>query len=557
MEDSLDLRSGGLLSIELSIELTKITHSVRDEYTDYIGRLTQTNSLKGLDWLVNVTCRNPYQTKIFDNFCKLRLLESCLNNNLVNTVIVEDQGMYNVVYELINKYNYSLEIQLQPTKNSSPLLLTIRNILFSLYIATISFIVPRLFVKGRRKMPNKPIVYLDTFAKVIDFSENGDFTDHYFPGLLDNMTHEQAQIVWYAPFIYSLRNFFDLRWVINQSRLSKLNFFIMEEWLKFSDYLYAFYRSFYLTRRVKRIPRYNGLNVSELIRQELSKELFSPGLMRTILIYRFIYRLKNAGVEIAKVIDWNENQVTDRALNLAIRSFYPSTPIIGYQGYIVSEHYVSHSPACYEVDASTIPDRICVISQKHIQRKREFCQKQDVSISPAFRFQKLFKHTRNKNVKREIVLLVLPYNLDISKTIINVCFDWNQSNGIEFVVKVHPAVSKSVLTKNIRKISNDCFKFTEDPLHELLERSMLIISSDSSACFEAVAFGVHVIIIGNRNGSTSNPLDGIADSVYWDICYEADCMQKVLEANRDDFDFDVNSVLMPVNSMSVKDFLDF
>ena len=62
----------------------------------------------------------------------------------------------------------------------------------------------------------------------------------------------------------------------------------MEEWLKFSDYLYAFYGSFYLTRRVKRIPRYNDLNVSELIRQELSKELFSPGLMRTILIYRFI-----------------------------------------------------------------------------------------------------------------------------------------------------------------------------------------------------------------------------------------------------------------------------
>ena len=105
MENSLDLRSGGLLSIELAKELTKITHSVRDEYTDYIGRLAQSNSLTGLDWLVNVTCRNPYQTKIFDNFCKLRLLESCLDNNLLNTVIVEDQGMYNVVYELINKYN--------------------------------------------------------------------------------------------------------------------------------------------------------------------------------------------------------------------------------------------------------------------------------------------------------------------------------------------------------------------------------------------------------------------------------------------------------------------
>ena len=389
MENSLDLRSDALLSIELAKELTKITHSVRDEYTDYIGKLAQTNSLTGLDWLVNVTCRNQDQTKIFDNFCKLRLLESCLDNNLLlNTVIVEDKGMYSVVFELINKYNRSLEIQLLPTKNSSPLFLVIRNILLSVYSATVFFIVPRLFVKGRRQIPNEPIVYLDTYVKALDFSENGDFADNYYSGLLGNMPDEQAQMVWYAPVIYSLKTIFDLRWVINKSRLSKLNFFIMEEWFKFSDYLYAFYGSFYLTRRVKRIPRYNDLNVSELIRQELSKELFSPGLMRTILIYRFIYRLKNAGVEIAKVIDWNENQVTDRALNLAIRSFYPSTPIIGYQGYIVSEKYISHSPACYEVDASTIPDRICVVCQKHINRKREFCQKQDVSISPAFRFQK-------------------------------------------------------------------------------------------------------------------------------------------------------------------------
>ena len=180
-----------------------------------------------------------------------------------------------------------------------------------------------------------------------------------------------------------------------------------------------------------------------------------------------------------------------------------------------------------------------------------------MSISPAFRFQRLFTHRRDENVKREIVLLALPYDLDISKTIINVCFDWYQSNGIEFVVKTHPAIAKSVLTRKIKKISNDCFKFSEDPLYELLDRSMLIISSDSSACFEAVALGVHVIIIGNLNGSTYNPLNGIVGPDCWDICYAADCMQKVLKANRDDCDFDINSLLIPVNSMSVKDFLDF
>ena len=85
-----------------------------------------------------------------------------------------------------NKYNCSLEIQLLPTKNSNPLFLVIRNILLSVYSATIFFIVPRLFVKGRRKIPNEPIVYLDTYVKALDFSENGDFADNCVSGLQDN-----------------------------------------------------------------------------------------------------------------------------------------------------------------------------------------------------------------------------------------------------------------------------------------------------------------------------------------------------------------------------------
>ena len=59
--------------------------------------------------------------------------------------------------------------------------------------------------------------------------------------------------------------------------------------------------------------------------------------------------MKKSGLLIKKVVDWNENQVIDRSLNLAIRKYYPGVKILGYQGYVVSEYYVSHSPADYEL----------------------------------------------------------------------------------------------------------------------------------------------------------------------------------------------------------------
>jgi len=558
MTNSLDLRDNGLLSIELAKELTRVEVSVRKEYTDYVGELSKANKLSGLDWLVNVTCRNPYQTKIFDNFCKLKLLELCIERGIdFDEVLVTDQGMYDAVIDLFKNYDVLLTVKLIASKSNKSIFLFVRRIVVSLYIILISFMVPRFFVKQEKKVPSQSIIYLDTYIKASDFSREGIFIDNYYSGILDNVPKKMLPKIWYIPTIYSLITFSELKWIIEKSRKSRSNFMIMEEWLKFSDYIYAFYMSFFLPRKIKKIPLYRDINVANLIFQDLSLDMFSPGLIRTILIYKFIFRLKNNGVKIEKVVDWNENQVVDRALNLAIREFYPSTSIIGYQGYIVSEHYVSHSPAPYEIEAGTVPDRLCVVSSKLVERKKEFYKDQNISVAPAFRFQKIINHTVGEGIKKDLVLLALPYHLNISEMIIDVCFEWHQLHNVNFIVKMHPATTEESLLNKISNLNHDCFKFKTVPLCELFDHTSLMISSDSSACFEAVSHGVHVIIIGNRTGATSNPLASIVDSSYWDICYESSCMQEVFEKNTDHCSLDLASLLTPVTEDSVMEFLEY
>ena len=557
MENSLDLRSGGLLSIELAKELTKITHSVRDEYTDYIGRLAQSNSLTGLDWLVNVTCRNPYQTKIFDNLCKLRLLESCLDNNLqLNTVIVEDQGMYEAVYALCRKHGANFTVKFEITGGSpiqSRLIHLLRRVAILVYISLISFVIP-ILLKKKKIIPDHSIIYLDMFAKVSDFDENGDFIDRHYPGLLQTLDQSQADKVWYAP-ILSIRAPDDLKLFINGVERSNNRFLIMEQWLNASDYLFAFFQSFKLPRRIKKVPDYCGVNISTIILRESVLDIFSAGIFDSLLRYRFFQRLKESGIKIDKVIDWSENQVIDRALCLGVRSFYPSVRIIGYQGFIVSEYYVSHEPSWYEREAGTTPDVICVMNEALVSRKKKYCPDQKIVVAPAFRFMNLMNYHSIVDSVRDIILLALPVHIDTSRMIIQLCLRVYEDFNYKFQIKLHPTVTKKKFLVEVPEASDSRFKFVEDSLYNLFPDTALLVSSDSSACFEAIYCGVSVIIIGNRTGPTFSPLDGIVSSEYWDVCYDTDCLLKMLATTDQSFKINRDMQLMPVTKESAKEFI--
>ena len=52
-----------------------------------------------------------------------------------------------------------------------------------------------------------------------------------------------------------------------------------------------------------------------------------------------------------------------------------------------------------------------------------------------------------------------------------------------------------------------------------VEKSDLVISSTSSACMETLAKGIPVIIIGNSNGLTHNPIPETITDDIWRLCY--------------------------------------
>ena len=556
VEYTLDLRYGTELPVGLVKQIAGLGIDFDRDYTDYVGRLSQDNMLEELDWLINVTSRDPYHTRLFDNFYKLKILDYCFSNDIgVNAVTVDNDGMQKAISELCNRYNLRCNIQIKKAWKKSAAFRVIYNIKTAIYISTISFVVPRLLSK-KKTHPDKPIMYVDTFVKPLDFDEEGGFIDRYYDGMAKNMSSKFQADICYVPVLCAIKTPMDLKWIIEKSRKSDIRFLIMEEWLRMYDYLYALIASCFLPTNINKIPHWLGVDVSSIVKKELYKDICSPTLFRSILVYRFILRLKKSGVLVKQVVDWNENQIIDRSLNLAIRKYYPGVKIVGYQGYVVSDYYVSHSPADYEVTSGTIPDYIGVISPKLIGRKRKFSPEQKVVLAPAFRMKELLSYDRQKKEENNVVLLALPTHVNVCERIVNACFGLDDYSNLKFIIKQHPTITKEMLCSLIPHASDPKFEFTEESLYSFFPRAKLLISSDSSVCFEAIACGVHVVIMDSLSGISSNPVLGIFDNSYWDICYDSECLKTILDNERNGLEVNIDEILTPVTKKSVEIFLE-
>jgi len=552
----IDLRYEGKLPVVLARLASQIEAEVRDEYTNFVGTMADANNIAGVGWLVNVTCRNPYQTKIFDSFCKLKLLDRCLQEGYPIDVVKVDKGeMEEAVESLRNRYTATFSVVSdRGQEERSGILWEFWRMSVLIYISLISFVIPRVFNK-KKKLPKQPIIYLDTFIKSSDFTVESRFVDRYYPGLLQAMEHNVEERTWYAPVVYSIRSPFDLKFIFDCVERSGERFLLMEQWLKAGDYLSALVSSYLLPRQIRVIPSFCGIDVSKMVKSESISDRFSTSLFGSLLRYKFISRLRQAGVEIDTVIDWNENQVIDRALCLAVRDFYPGVRIIGYQGFIVSEHYLSHEPTCYERDAGTVPDTICVINQALVERKKKYCVYQPVTVAPAFRFEHLIDFQSYDDVDKDIVLLALPVQIYVARMIIQLCLRVLKRSRFCFQVKLHPTITELAFLSEIPEANNPSLEFTNEPLETLFPHTALLISADSSACYEAALCGIHVAVVGNRTGPTSNPLDGIISSDCWKVCYDSNDLLEILDKVDQPFNIDNKVRPIPVTHESIEEFL--
>jgi len=381
----------------------------------------------------------------------------------------------------------------------------------------------------RKPLPSGPLTLIDTFI-MPGYIEK----DRYYPGVLDVLSADERQHVWFVPHLYGFHPWQYMS-VVKRLRKSEINFILKDDFLKFGDY-WCLWRHLFRVRRLRiRASSFCGVDISSLVREELTGFRGVSSSHAPLLNYRFVKRLREAGVRLRLVIDWFENQSIDKGWNAGFRRVFPEVETIGYQGFIVSPHYLCMYPTKEERDNRVIPHKVAVIGRGLVQSARRFCSDLNVCVAPAIRFQHVWE--KRKYLPAEdvyTILVALPMMMSDAIHMLKLLARTADEgiDGVRFWIKPHPAASQSRIQTAFSRGWPKRFEFTDGDFGDCVEKSNLLISSASSACMETLAKGIPVIVVGNSSGLTHNPMPETVTSDIWRLCYSSKEVERAIQFYR-------------------------
>ena len=505
---------------EHSVLFNQIAVDIRKPFTDIIESISRQNK-DSLDWWVSSPAsRNTLASPLFHYYCCLALLQKLIQKKEpVPEIITDSRALKKILEDYLAKQGVIAKVTLARLPAKQRLKELIRPIytIFGIPLKQLLlFFAAKLTRSLRKPLPSEPLTLIDTFV-MPGYVEK----DRYYPSILDALSEDEKQRVWFVPHLYGFRPWQFLQ-IVKRLCKADRNFTLKDDFLKFGDY-WCLWQYLFRVRKLQIKPSFFcGADISLLMREELTSFRNLGSAHTPLLNYCFAKRLKEAEVKLRLVIDWFENQNIDRGWNAGFRRFFPDVKTIGYLGFITSAHYLCMYPTEEEKDNKVIPHKVAVIGRGLAQSARRFCPELDVYVAPAFRFQYVWRKRKYSPAANEYTILVaLPIVISEAICILKLLAPATNemADNARFWIKPHPTASQSRIQGAFGAGWPKRFEFVNGDFNDCVEKSNLLISSASSTCMETLAKGIPVIIIGNSYGLTQNPIpETIADDI-WSLCY--------------------------------------
>jgi hypothetical protein len=516
----IDFTFVGKISPQYARLFNQIAVDIQHPFTELINSVSRKHS-KSIDWWVSSPAsRNTFVSPLFHYCCCIALLQELIRKKEpVSGIMVDSRAFKKIIEDYLSGHGISAKVTLArlPAKQRLKKLVRPIYVTFGILLRQLLlFFIARQTLFLRRPLQLEPLTLIDTFV-MPGYVEK----DRYYPGVLDALSEEEKQRVWFVPHFYGFRPWQFLQ-VIKRLRKAERNFILKDDFLKFGDY-WCLWQHLFRIRKLQMKPSFfYGADISPLVREELTSFRGVSSSYMPLLNYCFAKRLKEAGIELRLVIDWFENQNIDRGWNVGFRRFFPKAETIGYQGFIVSSHYLCMYPTKEEKDNKVIPNKLAVIGKELTQSASRFCPDLDVCVAPAFRFQHVWQKRKYSPASNgHTILVALPIVIseavDILKLLVPAANEL--ADGVRFWIKPHPTASQLQIQSAFGPGWLEQFEFVDGDFGDCVEKSNLLISSASSACMETLAKSIPVIIIGNSHGLTQNPIPETITDDIWRLCY--------------------------------------
>ena len=110
--------------------------------------------------------------------------------------------------------------------------------------------------------------------------------------------------------------------------------------------------------------------------------------------------------------------------------------------------------------------------------------------------------------------------------------DLKEMRTYNFLIKFHPNYTKSFIQR-YTSYSNKKFKMVYNNFYNIIKKTDIVVSNQSSTLVESILSGVPVICIANSHNLVDNPLHGlVSKKLYLDSFNSADLKDKLLKMKK-------------------------
>tara|TARA_B100000575_G_C23110214_1_gene641239 strand:- start:712 stop:1962 length:1251 start_codon:yes stop_codon:yes gene_type:complete len=369
--------------------------------------------------------------------------------------------------------------------------------------------------EGRVKnYKNKNIILIETF-----FSKNlynKKYKDRYHKEIFLKLPDKIKKKSYFFPINLSI---FYIRKYLKCIRNEKIKFIHPLDFLKLKDYI----DSIFLLAKLGSIPKkkisFENFEVNRIIKYHIFFSNFNFSTFIAGLNYFFLKRLKEKDFNIEIILDWYENQIIDKGLCLGKNHFTPNSVLKGHMGYINDfKKIYYYTPTILEKKQKALPDEILLVSKGIYKKFYKKIKYLNFKLVPAIRNKMIFNLQKKEpqNLKTN-VLIICSANTEENNFIFSLIseiytkIDFQKFN---IVIKLHPNTKINSKLKNKKKLI-----ITNNKFYSLLSNSDIVISGGTTATIEAKILNKKIILIGNNNGITLNPL--FEETNKLEVCYSA------------------------------------
>jgi hypothetical protein len=485
--------------------------------------------MQDIEWMVtSPLSRNPFGSYLFHYIVTFELIQRLIERGeSIDEIVTDSVAQKKIIRTWLKSQGLTIRVSLKSTFASvfKKRFLPLSRLIYCIAKNLWTFYQVRKTQSKKNVLPLEKLTLIDTYI-------TDSFTDkeQYYPGLCERLSTKEQRSVFFVPtfHIYGLKS---ISSYIRRAHNAKGQFIFKEDYLRLSDYLYAWGNALRPCRMNVAPTLFESIDIAPLVREEIQNLQGYYSAVGALLNLRFAKRLKNAGIQLRRVINWFENQVVDKGWNAAFNKLFPETLSKGYCGFVASPLYLNLYPTQYEKEANLLPKTVCVMGQGLKGMVNTFCDELSVEVAPAFRFQHLWEERKYyANNDFFTTLVALPYNPVQACDLMNIInyLVSHQNRGVRYWIKPHPTSSDKKI-KQILGMPSNIVSVKREAFAEVVERSDVLVTAYSNTAIETIAKGIPVIVVGNKLGFTHNSIPKTITDDIWRLCYTPEEVQCAIE----------------------------